>query len=103
MKAKFLFITAIIGFSFSQTVEAQFLKKLGDRVKQKVENTVVEKTANKAAEKTSNSMDKVFNANPFGGSKEKADPSLVAGSYDFSWKYSLKITRNKAPLCSITI
>jgi hypothetical protein len=98
MKTKFLVITAIICFSFSQTVEAQFLKKLGDRVKQKVENTVVEKTANKAAEKTSNSMDKVFNANPFGGSKENADPSLIAGSYDFSWKYSLKMTSKEGAI-----
>lgn len=91
MKMKSLFLTTIICFVFMQNVEAQFLKKLGDRVKQKVENTVVEKTANEAAEKTSNSMDKVFNANPFSGSKEKADPGLVANSYKFSWKYSLKI------------
>ncbi len=91
MKMKSLFITTIICFVFMQNVKAQFLKKLGDRVKQKVENTVVEKTANEAAEKTSNSMDKIFNANPFSGGKEKADPNLVANSYKFSWKYSLKI------------
>ena len=75
-----------------QVSQAQFLKKLQKRVEQKVENTVVEKTANKAAEKASKTMDKAFSTNPFGGGKEKADPSVVAGSYDFSWKYSLKMT-----------
>ena len=78
----------------------QFLKKLTKRVEQKVENTVVEKTANKATEKTSKSMDKVFDANPFvgGASGEKADPSSVANSYDFTWKYSLKMTRKEGEI-----
>lgn len=93
MKMKSLFITTIACFVFMQNVEAQFLKKLGDRVKQKVENTIVEKTANEAAEKTSKSMDKVFDSNPFGsGKKLMADPAAVASVYDFSWKYSLKMT-----------
>lgn len=93
---KSLFITTNASFVFMQNVEAQFLRKLGDRVKQKVENTVVEKTASEAAEKTSKSMDKVFDVNPFGvGSKVKADPAVVASNYDFSWKYSLKMTTKK--------
>jgi hypothetical protein len=37
-------------------------------------------------------MDEVLDYNPFEGSKEKADPSLVSDSYDFSWKYSMKMT-----------
>lgn len=93
MNPKSLFIATIICCVFMQNVEAQFFKKLGDRVKQKVENTVVEKTANEAAEKTSKSMDKVFDSNPFAaGNQAKADPAVVAKKYDFSWKYSLKMT-----------
>lgn len=87
----------LLGIMFSLffigTSQGQFLKKLQKRVEQKVENAVIEKTANKAAEKATQSMDKMFDINPFGGSgKEKADPSLVADTYDFSWSYSLKMS-----------
>ncbi|WP_027125888.1 DUF4412 domain-containing protein [Gelidibacter mesophilus] len=85
----------LVGFfslCFIPTSQSQFLKRLQKRVEQKVENAVIEKTANKAAEKASQSMDKMFDINPFGAGKEKADPSLVASSYDFTWKYSLKMS-----------
>lgn len=99
MRAKFLLITAIICLSFPQLVEAQFLKKLGKQVQQKVENTAVEKTSNKAAEETSKSMDEVFDVNPFGtGNQKKADPIGVANSYDFTWKYSLKMTSKEGEM-----
>lgn len=84
----FMFILLLCSTS---TANAQFLKKLKKRVEQKVENAVIEKAANKASEKATKSMDKAFDSNPFGGSKEKADASLVADSYDFTWKYSLKM------------
>ncbi|TXD83662.1 DUF4412 domain-containing protein [Subsaximicrobium wynnwilliamsii] len=94
MKTKHLLTAIIVFFLMFQSAEAQFLKKLKKRVEQKVENAVIEKTANKAAEKATKSMDKAFDINPFGGGagKEKADPSLVANSYDFTWKYSLKMS-----------
>ncbi|MCK0132580.1 DUF4412 domain-containing protein [Flavobacteriaceae bacterium F08102] len=78
----------------AQPSQAQFLKKLTDKVTQKVENTVVDKTANKAAEKVSKTMDKAFETNPFAtmGNSEKVSPENIADSYDFSWKYSLKMT-----------
>lgn len=85
--------TIMFSLFFISTSEAQFLKKLQKRVEQKVENAVIEKTANKAAEKATQSMDKMFDINPFGaGGKEKADPSLVADTYDFTWSYSLKMS-----------
>lgn len=84
------FLFALVGNI--QVADAQFFNKIKKRVEQKVENVIVEKTANKAAEKTSKSMDKVFEGNPFGGGKDKADPNLVANSYDFTWKYTLKMT-----------
>ncbi|MBO3099161.1 DUF4412 domain-containing protein [Gelidibacter pelagius] len=83
---------------FVPDANAQFLKKLKKRVEQKVENAVIEKTANKAAEKATKSMDKMFDINPFGGSKEKADPSLVADNYDFTWKYSLKMSTKEGEI-----
>ncbi|WP_111309954.1 DUF4412 domain-containing protein [Confluentibacter sediminis] len=98
MKTNKILMSLVVCFALIQTVEAQFLKKLQKRVEQKVENTIVEKTANKAAEKTSKSMDKAFNMNPFGGGKEKADPNLIASSYDFSWKYSLKMTSKEGDM-----
>lgn len=88
-------LLTVIVFSlfFIPTSQSQFLKRLQKRVENKVENAVIEKTANKAAEKATNSMDKMFDVNPFGGGgKEKADPAVVANSYDFTWKYSLKMS-----------
>lgn len=87
-----LIILIALTLASAQAAQAQFFKKLGKRVQQKVENTVVEKTANKAAEKTARSMDKVFEANPFGAGTKKGDPSVVENEYVFSWKYSLKIS-----------
>lgn len=87
-----LLLLLIYALFLLPTAHAQFLKKLQKRVEQKVENAVIEKAADKATEKATKSMDKAFDINPFGGSKEKADPSLVADAYDFTWKYSLKMT-----------
>ena len=94
----------IIFFGTIHSSQAQLLKKLKQRVEQKVENVIVEKTSDKAAEKTSKSMDKAFNVNPFGGGNikanpgTKADPSIVASSYDFTWKYSLKATSKQGEM-----
>lgn len=98
MKTKYFITVLATLFVSSLTVEAQFLDRLKKRVEQKVENVVVEKTANKAAEKASNSMDKMFEGNPFGTGKGKADPALVANSYDFSWIYSLKMTTKEGEM-----
>ncbi|MBD0779274.1 DUF4412 domain-containing protein [Maribacter sp. ANRC-HE7] len=83
------FLLAFIGNV--QQAEAQFFKKLKERVKEKAEYVVVEKTSDKVAEKASNSLDKAFEINPFSMGKGKADPTLVPDSYDFSWKYSLNM------------
>jgi cellobiose-specific phosphotransferase system component IIB len=92
-------IVSIIFCLFSMsTSQAQFLNKLKKRVEQKVENAVIEKAANKASEKATNSMDKAFDINPFVGRNEKADASLVADSYDFTWKYSLKMTTKEGEM-----
>ncbi|MGX1024211.1 DUF4412 domain-containing protein [Psychroflexus sp. MBR-150] len=97
MKTTHLFVTLTLYLLLTQTVEAQFLKKLKNRVEQTVEDVVVDKTADKAAKKTAKTMDKAFDINPFAnsGRKEKANPGLVANSYDFTWKYSLKMSTKK--------
>jgi len=97
VKTTFLF-TVLISLIFISQSHAQLLKKLKNRVEQKVENVVVEKTANEAADKTSETMDKVFNANSFGGGNGKANSDLIADSYEFSWKYSLKITSKEGEM-----
>lgn len=93
-------LAIVFSLIFISTSQGQFLKKLQKRVEQKVENAVIEKTANAAAEKATKSMDKAFETNPFlgGGSKEKADPSLVSDTYDFTWKYSLKMSTKDGEL-----
>ena len=92
MKNEKILSVLLMLFISVQTSQAQLLKKLKQRVEQKVENVIVEKTSDKAAEKTSKTMDKAFEINPFGGKMDKANPNLVADSYDFTWKYSLKMT-----------
>ena len=87
-----LILVIVFSLFFIPTSQSQFLKKLQKRVEQKVENTVIEKTSDKAADKASKSVDKAFDVNPFGGGGEKADPSVVADKYDFTWKYSLQMT-----------
>jgi hypothetical protein len=98
MKLNYSLTLLIIFFAGVQTSNAQLLKKLKNRIEQKVENVIVEKASDKAAEKASKSMDKVFDINPFGGGKEKADPASVADSYDFTWKYSLKMTSKEGEI-----
>ena len=100
MKTKNLLTIFAVFFLMFHSAEAQFLKKLKKRVEQKVENAVIEKTANKASEKATKSMDKAFETNPFGrgAGKGKADPALVANSYDFTWKYSLKMSTKEGEI-----
>ncbi|WP_047414255.1 DUF4412 domain-containing protein [Cellulophaga sp. Hel_I_12] len=84
-----VFLLSLVGNV--QKIEAQFLKKLKDRIKEKTEHVVLEKTSDKVAEKASTSLDKAFELNPFAMGKGKVDPNLVPDSYEFSWKYSLNM------------
>lgn len=76
---------------FFQSANAQFLKKLKDRVQETVENVIIEKTAEKAAEKTGDGMDKILNMDFSGIGKTPVDPNTIPESYDFTWKYSLQM------------
>lgn len=99
MKIKSMISILVFSLVCSQFSQAQFLKKLQKRVEQKVENTIIDKAADKAADKASTSMDDIFDFNPFAGEVgKKGDPSMVANTYDFSWKYSLKMTNKQGEL-----
>jgi hypothetical protein len=86
---------------FSQSANAQFLKKLKKKVENSVEQTVTNKVANKAARETSKSMDKILNKqigknNPMPMGGEKGDISDVADEYEFEWIYGLKMEMDKS-------
>ena len=98
MRTNYLITSIAVFFLMFQSAEAQLLKKLKKRVEQKVENVIVEKASDKVAEKTSKTMDKAFEINPFVGKMDKGDPNLVADTYDFTWKYSLKMTSKQGDI-----
>ncbi|MFD1614462.1 DUF4412 domain-containing protein [Gelatiniphilus marinus] len=93
-----IFLLLVVGFT--QTSEAQFLKKLKKRIEEKVEQTVVEKTAEKASEKASNSLDKIFdvNLNSPQAKGKKVDAKNVPDSYQFSYRYQLKMTTSSGDM-----
>ena len=99
-KIKHTTLLLLAVLAFAPTAEAQFLKKLKKRVEEKVEQTVVEKTADKASEKASNSMDKIFDVNlknPQSKGK-KVDAKNVPDSYQFSYKYQMKMTTSSGEM-----
>lgn len=97
MKQIFLLFFFIAGLGICNS-QAQILKKLQQRVVDRAENVIVEKTAQKAADKTSDAMDKILNPN-FGamgkGSGKKVDVSNLPASYNFHYKYSIKVSSNQ--------
>jgi len=74
----------------SQTTQAQFLKKLVKKAGDAAEETIIRKAEEKASEKAAKSFDKTFNMEL--GGKKSVDPKSLPGSYNFSWRYSLKMT-----------
>ena len=90
---KILFILLISMISTSGN--AQFLKKLQQRVQEAAEETVIRKAEDKAAEKTGEGVDKVLNMDvqKMMGSKvgNSIDPSILPDTYDFDWKYTMQM------------
>ena len=64
MKIIIKLVSAVLLIFMTQTVEAQFLNKLKDRVKYGVEEAVLRKTEDKAVETTESAMDSIFTAPP---------------------------------------
>jgi len=97
MKAKCIICVIALLF-ITNNSQAQFLKKLKNKIQEKAENVIVEKTSDKVAEKTSNSLDNAFNMNPFGKGANKVEPSLIPDYYNFSWKYSMLMKTNQGDI-----
>ncbi|MFD2552097.1 DUF4412 domain-containing protein [Bizionia sediminis] len=99
-KIKHIILLLLAVFAFVPTAEAQFLKKLKKRVEEKVEQTVVEKTAKKASDNASNSLDKIFdvNLNSSPSKGKKVDAKNVPDSYQFSYRYQLKMTTSSGDM-----
>jgi hypothetical protein len=98
---RILFITVLIaGFGVNHS-KAQFLKELKDRTIERSKDVIIGKTADKAADKTGDAMDKILNpdfsrfANP-GGSK--VDMSTLPESYNFQYRYAMKMTTQEGEI-----
>ncbi|MCF4100400.1 DUF4412 domain-containing protein [Gillisia sp. M10.2A] len=85
-------LTGVLAIAFIIPSHAQILKKLKKKVQTQVERTVVDK----AAEETDKSLDKIMHVQleksgfPIG--MEQVDLSEVPQTYEFDWKYDMKIT-----------
>ncbi|GAB1453437.1 hypothetical protein MASR2M47_34930 [Draconibacterium sp.] len=94
MKKILMIAVLIAGFGVNQS-NAQFLKELRDRTLEKSKDMVIDKTADKAADKTGEAMDKLLNPdfgnfmNPGG---KKVDMSTLPASYNFDYRYAMKMT-----------
>jgi len=90
-------ILIILFFSVISTnlINAQFFKKLKQRVKDATEEAVIMKTEEKAANETGKAADKLLNVNiqKMMNSKtgSSVDPSILPDIYDFDWKYTMQM------------
>ena len=97
MKKTLLIAVILTSFGISQS-NAQFLKKLKERVLEKTEEVIVnkaaDKVADKAADKTGEAMDKLLNQDfgklmsPVG---KQVDMSKLPASYGFDYRYAMKM------------
>lgn len=78
----------------SSTVQAQFFKKLGDKIADKVTNTASENISDKAAKETSKTLNQIWGID----SKKNNSRSTAFGnnadipdSYSFDWKYTVNV------------
>ncbi len=98
MKKILLIAIILTSFGISQS-NAQFFEKLKKRVLEKTEDLVIDKAADKvadkASDKTGEAMDKLLNPdfgsimNPMG---KKVDMSKLPASYNFDYRYAMKMT-----------
>lgn len=100
MKRVLLIAVLIAGVGVSQA-NAQFLRELKDRAIERSKDVVIGKTAEKAADKTGEAMDKILNPdfgkfmNPGG---KKVDMSTLPDSYNFDYRYALKMTTQEGEI-----
>lgn len=84
------------------TTQAQFFKKLKEKVERKVEHVVTENISNKAANEANKSLNKMWETNlknsPIPMGANRVDISEVPQSYNFGWEYQLSMETNKENL-----
>ncbi len=108
MKYKAIILIVAVAVGSFDTVNAQFLKKLGQKAEKAAERTVERRVERETAKKTDKALDKVFEAGDDQGKdaqgkdeqgkKEKGtSPSFLAGmedvpdTYTFSYRATMKI------------
>lgn len=82
--------------------EAQFLKKLKDKVEKKVEEAATENISNKAANETDKTLNNVWQKqleNPnFNMGMDMVDPAEIPAGYDFDWEYTLQMNTTEGKM-----
>ena len=88
-------ITGLAILFSASTAYGQFFNELKRQTKERAEMVMIQKSADKAGDATANAMDKILNPNFEGfmkGGGKKVDRAELPDSYEFSYKYSLKMT-----------
>jgi hypothetical protein len=94
-----LILTGILMVSFLIPAQAQILKNLKKKVEHRVEQKVSDKIADKAASEAGKSVDKAMepgnDQSGFPMGTAQADLSEVPESYEFEWRYVMKMENKK--------
>ncbi|MDT7829093.1 DUF4412 domain-containing protein [Pricia sp. S334] len=98
MKIRTKTFTFIVLLLIGTTVQGQFLKKLGKRAEKAAERTVLNRADEEAAKKTDQALDEVLTMEmgTMGGSQ--VDPDVLPGSYEFDWRYTLRMSHEKGDI-----
>ena len=98
MKAIRTTITILFFLGAGSSANSQFLKKLGKTAEKAAERAVLSRTGKEASKKTDQALDNVLNMeiSPMGG--QRIDPSSLPASYEFDWRYTLRMSHKKGDL-----
>ena len=102
MKKIFYLVLAIFFMAGTSNAEAQFLKKLKEKVEKKVEDAAIKNVSDKAAKETDKSLNNLWakqleNSN-FSMGMDMVDPSEIPAGYDFDWEYTLQMNTSEGTM-----
>lgn len=102
MKKIFYLLLAIFFMAGTSTAEAQFFKKLKEKVEKKVEDAAIKNVSDKAAKETDKSLNNLWakqleNSN-FSMGMDMVDPSEIPAGYNFDWEYTLTMNTAKGEM-----
>jgi hypothetical protein len=102
MKKIFYLVLAIFFMAGTSTAEAQFFKKLKEKVEKKVEDAAIKNVSDKAAKETDKSLNnlwaKQLENSSFSMGMDMVDPSEIPAGYDFDWEYTLKMNTSQGEM-----